>query len=232
MTVAFDAQGTGISGGAGTGFTESTPQITIASGADLVLFLGVRPSSGSVSAVTALWDAGGTNQPMTQLGTVSEGANLAQIFMFGLIGATSGAQLLQTSWTNTASYAAFLFSFTGAGSFQNFISGNQSASPIAGAYPSSNAASLNCPVGDLGFFGAVSSGGANFASAAGGAGQTGTWLFYNSFPLAHMTGIYIAGAGAATICSVRQTVTSVNTACWAAFDIAQPTPGSFGVIVG
>jgi hypothetical protein len=90
----------------------------------LVIFV----ENANVSGMSVTWDNGGTNQSMTQVGTILHASD-KQIFLFGLVAPTSGNKTAHLAWTGTAQVTVFAMSFSGvnqssvASAFVNFNSG-------------------------------------------------------------------------------------------------------------
>lgn len=143
MAVAFDAIPTGAPASDvvfGAVSTINLTTLTVGSGTNRALVAGIIISSTSApTSVTAVWDSGGTNQSMTQIGTGTSTttSTMQYIFLFGLLAPTSGNKTLAFSWTNAASNGGYAsaISFTGvnqtsvAAAFINFNTNNLSANP-------------------------------------------------------------------------------------------------------
>ncbi len=73
---------------------------TVSSGSNLALLVTLNFGSILVSSVSATWDQGGTNQAMTQIVTISQGAGIGTSAIFGLRAPTVVASgTLRVSWT-------------------------------------------------------------------------------------------------------------------------------------
>lgn len=91
----------------------------------------------TVSGLTLTWDNGGTNQAMTNLGTVSSTGAHGICFLFGLRNPTSGNKTLRAAWTGAAQCSLFGISFAGvdqtndATAFQHFNSASATSTSPA-----------------------------------------------------------------------------------------------------
>ncbi len=92
----------------------------------------------SISAVTAVWDAGTTAQSMTALGSVTGGgAAGVQVFLFGRRSPTAGNNLiLRVSWTTGSQVSVSAVSFSNVdqssdgAAFTGFTANSTAATPI------------------------------------------------------------------------------------------------------
>jgi hypothetical protein len=111
--VAFDVGGSAVQNGSGTTATYANHTVGVGANGALVLELVFQVQT--VSAITCVWDSGGTNQSMTQIGpaVLAPGGNDMVIY-FGLVAPTSGNKSLVCNWTTTSGFSAASASFTGA----------------------------------------------------------------------------------------------------------------------
>jgi hypothetical protein len=75
------------------GVTSLSPTLTVTSANALIVLVGLPGGS----AVTAVWDSGGTNQSMTLIKSFS--GTPGTIYVFGLLAPTTGSKTLKVSWT-------------------------------------------------------------------------------------------------------------------------------------
>ena len=131
-----------------TGFTCAT--LTVGSGANRALVCLVDLSLRTATGDAMVWDSGGTNQSMTQIGVVDgPGTSTLRAELFGLVAPTSGAKTAKFTFTGTSNdvYIACV-SYTGvdqtggATTFSNFTSATGSAS-------SAQTVTVTSAVGDL-----------------------------------------------------------------------------------
>jgi hypothetical protein len=127
MTVAISSFDIGSQVASGT--TISNTLLTVASGVTALLgILWINVSSG---APTMHWDSTGTNQSMTQLGTVANGT--VNTYFFGLLAPTTGNHTLSASWTGSSGGCIGAECYTGtatdtlANAFTNFGSNTGSS---------------------------------------------------------------------------------------------------------
>lgn len=71
----------------------------------------------AVTGLTLTWDSGGTNQALTQLGTLGFGGN--QGYIFGLLNPVAGNKTLALSWAGTSQLIVGSFSVSHAAAFRN-----------------------------------------------------------------------------------------------------------------
>jgi len=131
MAVVLDAVGAAASGTVSvSSFTYSG--ITVGSGANAALIVAVNLNGTSSTGFSVVWDSGGTNQTMTQLGRITN-AFAGDLLLFGLRAPTPGNKTLSVSWTTASRYTVNAISFTGvnqtsdAAAFTNFNSNDQTA---------------------------------------------------------------------------------------------------------
>jgi hypothetical protein len=133
VTVAIDAvaAAAAIVGTATT--SVSLSNITV--GGSATALLAVVNGNNNLASLTVVWDAGGTNQTMTQIGTASITSGF--VWIFGLLNPIAGAKTLTASWTGALTAILDAISFTGtatdtiANAFQNF----NSAAPASSSSP-------------------------------------------------------------------------------------------------
>lgn len=127
MAVAVDATGSArVAGSVATiSYTGITVGAALSNGA---LVAGIETSS-AVTAMSAVWDNGGTNQSMVLVGSqVINNASSGTIYLFALRNPTAGNKTLKFAWTTSAIATCFAISFTGveqssdANAFKNFAS--------------------------------------------------------------------------------------------------------------
>lgn len=107
MAIAYSATGTVFNGGVAV-TTLTLASATLA--ANTSLLIGVIAINGVPGTVSMTWDFGGTNQVMTQVGTVS---NTVQIFVFKLINPTTGLKTLQAAGIGGRNAHISLAAFSG-----------------------------------------------------------------------------------------------------------------------
>jgi hypothetical protein len=111
MTVAVDATSSASAHGTGTSGTIAT--LTVGSGSNRGL-VAIMVNDVNPGTVTAIWDSGGTNQAMGQIGTTEIDSVGGAVSVFGLVAPTSGTKTLAFTTTNTVSDIYMdLMSFTG-----------------------------------------------------------------------------------------------------------------------
>lgn len=130
-----------------TGLTCST--LTVGSGANRVLVCFVDLSLRTATGDAVVWDSGGTNQAMTQIGVVDgAGTTTLRAELFGLVAPTSGAKTAKLTFTGTSTdvYLACA-SYTGA----NQTGGTTTFTNFASATGASTAqtVTVTSAVGDL-----------------------------------------------------------------------------------
>ena len=126
--VILDAQGV-VENNAHLGATTvNYTGITVGSVTHGALVLAVEFNLKLVSAITAVWDAGGTNQSMTEIGHQASSATpYGLVYLFGLVAPTAGNKTLTMSWTTNSEFGMNAISFgnvdqTGGGtSFANVV---------------------------------------------------------------------------------------------------------------
>lgn len=113
MAVAFDAKVT-ITADTTGATSLSTSTLTVGSGSNRALIAFVGFSQGSIPAgLSCTWDSGGSNQSMTQVASVVDGAGSHVIVIFGLVNPVSGAKVLRAAWTASLEAHLSAVSFTG-----------------------------------------------------------------------------------------------------------------------
>ena len=145
MAVAFDAKCTATTEIAAvngtTGKTSSNLTITGSGSALLAVLIG--NGAANVTSPAMVWDSGGTNQSMTQIGSTVYVHTVGWIALFGLVSPAAGAKVLKATWSGTLTGYLASMSFSGtdttsvATCFTNFNSGTPTGStgsfPITGA---------------------------------------------------------------------------------------------------
>jgi hypothetical protein len=138
MAVAFDAKATADTTATGV-LTINNANLTVGAGSNRAL-LAVASWVGTVtlSAPIAHWDTAGTNQLMTQIGSIiTNGAIDQHVALFGLVAPTSGNKNFTLSWTGSSGVYVDLIAFTGvdqtsvAVAFPHFNSAVGTASPAS-----------------------------------------------------------------------------------------------------
>lgn len=176
-----------------------------------VMVLAVTVASNdALSAVTAAWDTGATNQSMTALGSANVGT--AQVYMFGLRNPTVGTSLtFAASWTGGGQVIIYECVFQGAD-----VTTDATAFPVASRVSATNQAPISVAVpsatGNIAFAGFDST--ANFTST------TGVNNHFNNAGSQWATAAdYWATTGAST--TVSASPGSGTTSVVVAFEIAQ-----------
>jgi hypothetical protein len=106
MAVTFDAVGVSTTGKAGvTVTTVSLTDLTVGTNSQRalviqVLFLGTAGGGSAPTGVAWNWDATGTPQALTQIGTNTTSGNGQIVQLWGLVNPTSGNKTLTGTWTN------------------------------------------------------------------------------------------------------------------------------------
>jgi hypothetical protein len=127
----------------GTSTTNTT--LTIASGATALLAILVTGGFGTAITSPSLhWDSTGTNQAMTLLVSITNGA--INTSLFGLLSPTVGAKTLAASWTNSNPAVLTAIAFNGtatdtiANAFQNSNSnsGSGTSATVTGTSAAGN----------------------------------------------------------------------------------------------
>ncbi len=119
------------------GVTSQDLTMTVGMGPNPGLLASVTLQKTGVSGLTVTWDNGGTNQPMTLLGSTSDASNGGTVYLYGLVAPTSGAKTLHAAWTGTSDVVLAGISFInvsqigGAASFANFTSTIGTSNPAA-----------------------------------------------------------------------------------------------------
>jgi hypothetical protein len=91
--IAFDAAAGGSNGGAGGNFDFTG--LTIGSGSNRAIVVTITANANSTQITGATWDQGGTNQAMTQVGGSQIGGSARYMWLFLLLGPTSGNKTLR-----------------------------------------------------------------------------------------------------------------------------------------
>lgn len=114
MAVALDVAGTGLQFGATLGSTGvSYTGITVGSGANRALTLGLFFDNATDVSPVAVWDSGASNQTMGSITSLTcVGGRF--IYLIGLVAPTSGNKTLKITWTGTISGYANAIAWTGA----------------------------------------------------------------------------------------------------------------------
>jgi hypothetical protein len=99
MAVAFDAKSTSATVAASSPTTNTTHTIGSITNGVLVAFVGFFTGVTTVNSV--VWDAAGTNQSMTLIGTLAVATNIT-VGIYGLVAPTTGNKTLTATWTGTA----------------------------------------------------------------------------------------------------------------------------------
>lgn len=116
MAVAFDADAT-LSSTANAVTTKTLTTLTVGSGANRALLVQVSwgAASLSISGITVVWDAAGTNQSCTVVtGASATHGTTLQAALYGLVAPTSGNKIVTVTWTGSADVVINAFSVTGA----------------------------------------------------------------------------------------------------------------------
>ena len=131
MAVSVDATGTALIGGSSVttiNYTGITVGASLKNGALIATLSCGLPNL--ISAPTAVWDSGATNQSMTLVGSAAIGVAGHEVFIaiFALRNPTSGNKTLKFSWTGSGFPSCEAISLTGvvqgsdAAAFKNFNS--------------------------------------------------------------------------------------------------------------
>jgi hypothetical protein len=168
--VAFGSSGTVFSGGPVTSLTDTSMTVGSLSNGVLVVFLEFNPTV-SISGVTVNWDSTGTNQSMTQIGTVAASDATSNVFIFGLIAPTAGNKTLSVSWTGSSYYVGIEASYSGAKqtSIATTFTGvatNATTPTTTGNYPAPSGMAITTTSGEMAILAAASLNG-TFDSLAG-----------------------------------------------------------------
>ncbi|MDE2096639.1 MAG: hypothetical protein KGL39_05275 [Patescibacteria group bacterium] len=143
--VTLNAQGAAITYTAST-LTISDTNLTIAAGSNIVLVYELDLAINTVTP-TCNWDAAGTPQAMTLIGSANNSGLTAQLY--GLVNPHTGNKTLTCTWATTSTNAAvYGTSWNGANqtggatTFPNFTSatGTSTTANVAGTAPSSGVA--------------------------------------------------------------------------------------------
>lgn len=150
MGAAFDAHSVVTSSSStSTVTTEGASTITVGASATFLTVL-MDIGVGSPGTPSIHWDAAGTNQSMTQIGsTIAQGSN--SLACFGLVNPTPGAKKLSWSWSGTAGnslyYALISHTGTDASSVAGATYGFGSGTAGTGS-PATATTTLSIPTGD------------------------------------------------------------------------------------
>lgn len=199
MSVAPDATGTPLVGGGTLVTSLSYTGITVGSGLVNGALVAMISIGAAITAPTAVWDSGGTNQSMAVLGSVTFSGDT--VVLFGLRAPIAGNKTLLFSWTGSAAgNTACAISFSGvsqtsnAAAFSNFNSSTGNGTSVLVA--------VTTKTGDM-VVGQLGSGG----QALSAVGPTQIYLDNTS------VGFFTAGArgtGAASAVLVATAASAVN----------------------
>src|SRR5687767_6359737 len=107
MAVTFDATGSGYDASLGS-TNDFAALLTVGSGADRALVVGLAWNNPNHVSVAVTWDQGGTNQAMTLIGTENHGGGTGRCDLYGLVAPTSGSLTLRVAMSSGFSGELFV----------------------------------------------------------------------------------------------------------------------------
>jgi hypothetical protein len=172
-SVVLDAFGAKHYTAAGTSATYTG--ITVGSGTNRALVIMVSWGTGGTAPASrsVVWDSGGSNQTMTEIGYINNVSVTTQVGLYGLVNPVAGNKTCAVSWTNSAESFVVGIGFTnvnqngGSVSFPGFISNVATATLLNGQTLPVFGASSDYVV-------------ASFGSGSAIGSVTGTLIYYDN----------------------------------------------------